>query len=100
MTPRERWIGAIWPLVHRHVPAAPAKVLELGCGSLGGFIPMLREAGYDALGIDPHAPDGPHYQRTEFERAELPQAVDAVVASTSLHHVTDPTEVIERTPAR
>ena len=57
---------------------------------------MLRSAGYDAIGIDPEAPDGPHYQRIEFERAELPERVDAVIASTSLHHVADPAGVIRR----
>jgi hypothetical protein len=56
---------------------------------LGGFVPMLRAKGYDAVGIDPQAPEQPHYQRIEFERDELPPH-DAVVASTSLHHVADP----------
>ncbi len=51
---------------------------------------------YDAVGIDPRAPDDAHYQRIEFERAELPRQVDAVVASTSLHHVADPAQVIDR----
>ena len=52
--------------------------------------------GYDAVGIDPQAPEQPHYRRIEFERAELPPQVDAVVASTSLHHVADPADVIDR----
>ena len=50
----------------------------------------------DAVGIDPQAPEDPHYQRIEFECAELPPQVDAVVASTSLHHVADPADVIDR----
>jgi SAM-dependent methyltransferase len=57
---------------------------------------MLRARGYEALGIDPRAPEEVHYQRIGFERAELPERVDAVVASTSLHHVADPAHVIER----
>jgi SAM-dependent methyltransferase len=57
---------------------------------------MLRAEGYDAVGIDPQAPEQPHYRRIEFERAELTPQVDAVVASTSLHHVADPTDVIDR----
>ena len=57
---------------------------------------MLRADGYDALGIDPQAPDEAHYQRIEFELADLPRQVDAVVASTSLHHVADPALVIDR----
>ena len=57
---------------------------------------MLRAAGYDAVGIDPEAPNEPHYQRATFERAELQEQVDAVIASTSLHHVIDPGTVIDR----
>jgi SAM-dependent methyltransferase len=96
MTPGERWLATLWPLVRTRLPVAPARVVEVGCGPLGGFVPMLRADGYDALGIDPQAPDQAHYQRVEFERAELPQQVDAVVASTSLHHVANPVHVIDR----
>ncbi len=96
MTPGERWLAATWPIVRSHLPSAPARVIDVGCGPLGGFVPMLRSSGYDAIGIDPKAPDEAHYERTEFERAELPRQVDAVVASTSLHHVANPAEVIDR----
>ena len=64
-------------------------VVELGCGSLGGFVPALWADGYGAVGIDPAAPEGPDYRRVEFERVDLPAHVDVVVASTSLHHVAD-----------
>jgi hypothetical protein len=37
-----------------------------------------------------------HYRRVEFEEAELVQDVDAVVASTSLHHVADSADVLDR----
>jgi len=57
---------------------------------------MLLADGYDADGIDPNAPDEPHYRRLEFEQVELPRPVDAFVASTSLHHVHDPAHVIDR----
>ena len=77
MTPGERWLATPWPLVRTRLPAAPARMVEVGRGPLGGFVPMLRADGYDAVGIDPQAPDGGHYQRIEFERAELPQQVDA-----------------------
>ena len=86
----------MWPVVRRALPDPPATVVDLGCGSLGGFVPMLLADGYDAMGVDPNAPDEAPYRRTEFERAELPGAVDAVVASTSLHHVADPSEVLDR----
>jgi SAM-dependent methyltransferase len=94
MTSGERWLAALWPVLQQHLPGPPASVLDLGCGPLGGFVPMLRAAGYDAVGIDPKAPEEAHYQRVEFERADL-QPVDAVVASTSLHHVADPADVID-----
>jgi SAM-dependent methyltransferase len=74
-------------------------VVELGCGSLGGLVPALLADGYQATGIDPQAPDGPNYRRLEFERSELPDAVDAVAASVSLHHVADPGEVLDRVAA-
>jgi SAM-dependent methyltransferase len=95
MTSRERWLAATWPFVRSALPAPPARVVDLGCGPLGGFVPVLRSNGYEAVGIDPQAPEKAHYQRIEFERAELPQ-VDAVLASTSLHHVVDPAHVIDR----
>jgi SAM-dependent methyltransferase len=56
----------------------------------------LRASGYDAIGIDPQAPTGADYQRVEFESALLPEQLEAVVASTSLHHVADPARVIDR----
>lgn len=96
MTPAERWLMGVWPFVRTHLPPAPARVVDVGCGPLGGFVPLLRADGYDAVGIDPHAPDEAHYQRIEFERAELPRRVDAIVASTSLHHVANPADVIDR----
>jgi SAM-dependent methyltransferase len=70
--------------------------LEIGCGQLGGFVPMLRSHGYEAIGVDPEAPEGAEYRRVEFEQAEAFADVDAVVASTSLHHVSEPELVIDR----
>jgi SAM-dependent methyltransferase len=69
-------------------------VVELGCGPHGGLVPSLNDAGYAALGIDPAAPEGPGYQRVEFERSDLPRPLDAVVACSSLHHVADPAIVL------
>jgi SAM-dependent methyltransferase len=96
MKPGERWLATLWPLVRARLPAPPARVLDLGCGPLGGFVPFLDSNGYQATGVDPNAPDTPDYHRVEFEHLELPQRVDAVIASTSLHHVADPAAVIER----
>lgn len=97
MTSAERWLAAVWPVVRGRLPASPARVVEVGCGPLGGFVPMLRSSGYEALGVDPEAPEGAHYRRVAFERAELMQdAAEAVIASTSLHHVGDPADVLDR----
>ena len=83
----EVWLETMWQDVHPHLPPAPARVLEVGCGPLGGFVPSMRAAGYDAVGVDPEAPEGPEYARLEFERHPVTEPVDAVVASASLHHV-------------
>ncbi len=40
MTPGERWLATLWPLVRTRLPAAPARVVEVGCGPLGGFVPI------------------------------------------------------------
>jgi SAM-dependent methyltransferase len=89
VTPDERWLAAVWPFVSASLPPAPARVVEIGCGPLGGFVPMLEPAGYQATGVDPEAPQGPSYRQVEFERYDLPGRVDAIVACASLHHVAD-----------
>jgi SAM-dependent methyltransferase len=99
MAPDDRWLASVWPFVRERLPAAPASVLEIGCGTLGGFVPALLERGYDATGVDPEAPEGPSYRRVEFERYEPPQPVAGVVASLSLHHVADLDEVLDRVRA-
>ncbi len=84
-----------WPFVGRHLPAAPARVIELGCGPDGGFVPALLDAGYDAIGVDPEAPEAVSYVRVDVEQAELGPPVDAVVACVSLHHVDDLDRVLD-----
>jgi SAM-dependent methyltransferase len=84
-----RRLQAWWPFVAAHLSEAPATVVEIGCGPLGGFVPAMRAAGYGAIGVDPEAPSGGDYQQTEFERYRPTGPVDAVVACTSLHHLPD-----------
>jgi SAM-dependent methyltransferase len=96
MTPDDRWLGAVWPFVRGQLPPAPARVLEVGCGTLGGFVPALLDDGYEAVGVDPEAPEGPDYRRIELERYEPPRPVQCVVASLSLHHVADLGEALHR----
>ena len=84
------WLAASWPFVRGPLPPPPARVIELGCGPLGGHVPALIQAGYDATGVDPEAPEGPAYVRATFEEYRPEGPADAVIASVSLHHVQDP----------
>jgi hypothetical protein len=63
----------------------PGRVLEIGCGKEGGLVELLLAAGYDALGVDPDAPEGSGYRRMRFE--DVDGTYDAVVAGRVLHHV-------------
>ena len=67
------------------LPAPPGRVLEVGCGREGGLVELLARSGYDVLGVDPDAPDGPRYLRARFEAVD--GTYDAVVAGRVLHHV-------------
>jgi len=96
MTSDARWLAAAWAFVRGWLPPPPATVLEIGCGSLGGFVPELLRGGYAAVGVDPEAPEEPGYHRVEFEHYESPKPVEVVVASTSLHHVADLDDVLDR----
>ena len=49
----------------------------------------LAAAGYDVLGVDPDAPDGPAFRRARFQ--EVDEAYDAVERFIKQH---------KRTPAR
>jgi SAM-dependent methyltransferase len=51
--------------IDRWLPAAPARVLEVGCGE-GELTRRLVDDGYDALGLDPEAPAEPGYERDEL----------------------------------
>jgi SAM-dependent methyltransferase len=92
----EPWLAPLRPFVLSRLPPAPASVLEIGCGPVGGFVPALRQSGYEAVGIDREAPDAPGFERTDFEHWEPAQPVDAIVASRSLHHVSDVEQVLDR----
>lgn len=100
MSLEDRWLASQWPNVRPYLPAPPARVVEIGCGSLGGFVPELQRCGYRALGIDPAAPEDDGFWRLEVERAELPAQIDAMVACTSLHHVAEPGVVLDRIAQR
>jgi SAM-dependent methyltransferase len=96
VTETEAWLATNWSFVRRRLPEAPARVLEIGCGPQGGFVPLMLRDGYDAVGVDPEAPGGSEYLRIEFEQLHVAQQYDAVVACTSLHHVADLGQVLEK----
>ena len=68
------------------LPAAPARVLEIGAGS-GELAAALVERGYDVVAIDP-ASEGPPVVPVPLHELDEPAAsFDAAVAVVSLHHV-------------
>ena len=69
------------------LPAPPARILEVGCGSDGGLATALAAAGYGVLAVDPDAPEGPLFRRVTLEELDEPGPFDAVVAGRVLHHV-------------
>jgi SAM-dependent methyltransferase len=70
------------------LPRPPASIVEVGCGS-GSLTRMIGEHGYDAIGIDPEAPDSPGFIRVTLEEFERDSEFDAAVAVRSLHHLHD-----------
>jgi hypothetical protein len=73
--------------VLNQLPPPPCRVLEVGCGAEGGLVDELVAEGYDAVGVDPDAPEGERFVRARFEELEPDAGYDAVVAERVLHHV-------------
>lgn len=69
-------------------------MLEVGCGD-GALTRALADAGYDALGIDPGAQEGPLVRAVALEDFDG-GPFDAVVAVLSLHHVRDLGAAVDR----
>src|SRR4029453_6755835 len=74
--------------VQEHLQAAPARVLEVGCGR-GDLARALTHAGHRVVAIDPDAPDGDLFRHPALEDCPERQPFDAVVASLALHPVAD-----------
>ena len=74
--------------VELHLPPAPARVLEVGCGS-GELALAMAGLGYRVTAIDPRAPTGDIFRAVTLEDFDDPGPFDAIVAGRSLHHIHD-----------
>jgi SAM-dependent methyltransferase len=74
--------------VEAHLPAAPARVLEVGCGR-GDLARAVARLGYEVTAIDPEAPVGSIFQAVSLEKFPDPDPFDAVLADRALHHIPD-----------
>ena len=77
------------------LPAAPARVLEIGCGK-GELSRALLAEGYEVVAVDPQAPEGEIFRRASFEDHRPEGLFQAVVAVRSLHHLPDLGSALEK----
>jgi SAM-dependent methyltransferase len=81
--------------VKAHLPPAPARVLEVGCGH-GDLARAVSESGYEVVAIDPDAPEGELFQAVALEEFTTSDQFDAVLASRALHHIPDLADSVAR----
>lgn len=70
-------------------------MLEVGCGQ-GDLARALAASGHIVVAIDPEAPDGELFQSVSLEAFSADETFDAVVASRSLHHISDLPESVAK----
>jgi SAM-dependent methyltransferase len=100
--PRGNFLPELTGFLAAWLPPAPARVLDIGSGA-GAFTHHLIAQGYDAVGLDPIAPEEPPFARGRLE--DLRKGVrplcrttvrfDAAIAIRSLHHVDDLDEALD-----
>jgi SAM-dependent methyltransferase len=74
--------------VETHLPAAPGRVLEVGCGR-GALAVAVSRLGYQVDAIDPDAPAGAIFHAVSLEEFSDPGPFEAVLANLALHHIPD-----------
>lgn len=89
-TPPGEADGGVGAFVRSWLPAAPARVLEIGCGD-GGLALALAGEGWRVTAVDPRAPEGEPFVRGAVEGLDPSEhePFDAAVAVLSLHHLHD-----------
>jgi SAM-dependent methyltransferase len=85
----------LYAFVHAHLPPAPARVLEVGCGR-GGLARALARSGYRVVAIDPQAPRGRIFVTASLEAFADGDVFAAVVANRSLHHIPNLTRAVDK----
>lgn len=98
----ERCIHWLRSLLQYKLP--PANVLEIGCAH-GGFVAMLRQAGFDAIGLE-LSPAIVEFAQTTFgvpvltgpieDQSISPASLDAVVMMDVMEHLPQPAETLRR----
>jgi SAM-dependent methyltransferase len=84
-------LEAVLSIIRQHFDSR--SVIEVGCGK-GYFLNYLREAGYEATGIDPaYEGDSPHVIRAAFS-PDLGLSADALVLRHVLEHIQDPVDFL------
>ena len=74
--------------VETHLPPAPGRVLEVGCGR-GDLAWQVARLGYQVSAIDPEAPEGAIFHAVPLEEFSDPSPFDAALANLALHHIPD-----------
>jgi SAM-dependent methyltransferase len=81
--------------VEAQLPAPPARVLEVGCGS-GNLARALAAVGYRVVAIDPRAPVGDIFESVSLEEFGGTGPFEAVVANRALHHIPNLPRALDR----
>jgi SAM-dependent methyltransferase len=103
MACRELSVARVLAFVQASV-APQARLLEVGCGD-GELAQALAAAGHEVTGVDPRLPEAPpkHARlsllREDFLSAKLDGAFDAVLFTSSLHHIHPLSDALARAHA-